>query len=495
MTFLCASLTPHSSNEATEQLAKVAPLVDLAEVRTDYMAECDLKRLLHGRPCPVIITNRPERQGGRCAASEAERVARLNEAVRLGADYVDIELDAVSMLADRSGSRTRMIVSHHDFSKTPADLAGILRDIAATGADVAKIAVMATDIVDNVAVLGLLRQPSCPTIAIAMGEKGLVSRVLAPKFEGYLTFAALDPDEDTPPAGPGQLSVSTMRHLYRFGHIGPETACYGVVGNPVGHSMSPAIHNAAFAECGIDAVYLPLLVECDPAVFIRAFRDLDFSGYSVTIPHKQTSMPALDEIEPVARRIGAINTVVRRSGGVLFGTNTDWTAGMASIVASLPDPDWLRGKRAMLLGSGGLGRAMAFGLREYGADVTITDIDPIRAETLARDVGVAAIRIEQIEEQKPDVILNCSPVGMHPKTDASPVPESMLREGLVVYDAVYNPIETLLVRQAKAAGAITVSGIDHFVGQAVEQFQLWTGRDAPVDLMRQVCLDALTAKK
>jgi len=204
-------------------------------------------------------------------------------------------------------------------------------------------------------------------------------------------------------------------------------------------------------------------------------------------------MKALDEIDPVAQRIGAINTILRRPGGRLFGTNTDWSAGIASIVASLLNREWLGGKRALVIGSGGLGRAMAFGLRECQAEVTLTDIDASRAETLARDVGARAVPLAEMEKQRPDIILNCSPVGMHPKTDASPVPAAMLRKGLVVYDAVYNPIETLLIREAKAAGCITVSGIDHFVGQAVEQFELWTGRSAPADLMRRVCLEALGA--
>jgi len=480
MTLLCSTLTPKTTGEALEQLAAAATCADIAAIRLDYMAECDLERVLRDRPCPVIITNRPERQGGRCAGPEAARVARLNEAIRFGADYVDFELDAVALLGDRSGSKTKIIVSHHDFEKTPADLADIHRLIVAAGCDIAKVAVMPADILDNLAVLELLRDAPCPTIAIA-------------KFGAFLTFASFDSGGGCAPAGPGQVSLRTMRELYHIDRIGPQTACYGVMGNPIGHSMSPAIHNAAFAHCGIDAVYLPLLVECDPADFLRAFGVLGFSGYSVTIPHKQASMEALDEIEPVAKRIGAINTVLRRPDGKLFGTNTDWTAGMASIVAVLPDKDWLGGKRALLLGSGGLGRAMAFGLREYGAEVTLIDIDAARADSLATEVGAVAASPQEMQEHRPDIILNCTPVGMHPKTEASAVPESMLRDGLVVYDAVYNPIETLLVRQAKAAGCITVSGIDHFVRQAVEQFELWTGRDAPVDLMRQVCLDALRA--
>jgi 3-dehydroquinate dehydratase/shikimate dehydrogenase len=295
--------------------------------------------------------------------------------------------------------------------------------------------------------------------------------------------------------------------------IGPATQVYGVIADPVGHSLSPRIHNAAFAETGLDAVYLPLWVEGDPAAFVQAMREFDFDGYSVTIPHKQAVMAALDEIEPLARRIGAVNTVQRRPDGSLFGTNTDWTAGAASIEAVV-GKGWLKGKRALIVGAGGVGRAMAFALRQRGAAVTLTDVDEARAEALARDVGAATLPIAALtrggcpprrvnsdlprskSEDSPrgpwDVLLNCTPIGMHPKTDASPVPRQMLRPGMVVYDAVYNPLQTRLVCEAREAGCRTVAGIDHFVRQAVEQFELWTGRPAPVDTMRQVVVEALT---
>jgi shikimate dehydrogenase len=282
-----------------------------------------------------------------------------------------------------------------------------------------------------------------------------------------------------------------MLNLYRVHRIGRATRVFGVIADPVAHSLSPPIHNAAFADAGIDAVYLPLWVEGDPAVFVRAMREFDFDGYSVTIPHKQKVMAAMDDLAPLARRVGAMNTVVRRPDGSLYGTNTDISAGIASIEAVV-GKGWLRGKRALLFGAGGLGRAMAFALADAGTILTITDIDMKRAESLASEVSAVAVAVQSaIRNPQSAMILNCSPVGMHPDVAASPVPAEMLRKDMVVYDAVYNPAETKLLRDARAAGCRTVAGLDHFLRQAVEQFELWTGQAAPVETMRRVVVEAL----
>jgi len=481
---LCVSLMPETTEGALSDLAAASRRADIAEIRLDAMREFNLARLLRAPPCPVIITFRPTREGGLYVGPESSRIATLRDAARLGADYIDIEHDSVAALGRIPAKR---IVSYHNLAGTPADLAAVYARIAATGADVVKVAVTANHILDTVPVLRILRDARVPTIALSMGERGRLTRILAPKFGAFLTYAAPAAGLE---AGPGQVTVAEMRDLYRADRIGPATRVYGVIADPVGHSLSPAIHNAAFAEADLDAVYLPLWVEGDPAAFVTAMREFDFDGYSVTIPHKQAVMAALDEIEPLALRIGAVNTVERRSDGSLFGTNTDWTAGVASIEAAV-GRDWLRGKRALILGAGGVGRAMAFGLKNRGAQVIITDVDPERAHALAIDVGVRTCDLGLVAEVTCEILLNCTPVGMHPATDASPVPASVLREGLVVYDAVYNPIETRLIREARQAGCRTVAGIDHFIRQAVEQFELWTGRAAPVETMRRVVIEAL----
>ena len=501
-TALCVSLMPRTTDEGLALLDGLArPARDaasagaaslMAEIRLDAMRGFDLARLLGRRPCPLIATCRPRREGGLYDGDESARLDVLRQAARLGADYLDIEHDAIGALGPVPARR---IVSYHNHAETPADLGTIHARLAETGADVVKVAVTARHILDTVAVLRLLRDARKPTIALSMGPRGMLTRILAPKFGAFLTYAGADKSERE--AGPGQVSLTQMRGLYRTDRLGPATRVFGVIADPVGHSLSPAIHNAAFAELGLDAVYLPFWVEGDPAAFVRAMREFAFDGYSVTIPHKQAVMAALDEIETLARRIGAVNTVQRRPDGRLFGTNTDISAGLASIEAVV-GAGWLRGKRAFILGAGGVGRAMAFGLAQAGAAVTLTDIDAARAKAVAHEIGAAAVAADAVESEIRNpkseirILLNCSPVGMHPKVDESPVPKAALRRDLVVYDAVYNPLETRLIREARQAGCRTIAGIDHFVRQAVEQFELWTGRPAPVETMRQVVVEALS---
>jgi len=557
---IAVSLMPRSTDDALATLSRLvqSPILSAAkggesfavELRLDAMEAPNLPRLLARPPCPLIITCRPKREGGLYDGPEQPRLELLRQAARLGADYIDVEHDAFQALGPVAPAKR--IVSYHNFKETPPDLDAIHARLARLGADVVKIAVTANHILDTVPVLRLLRAARVPTIALSMGPRGLLTRILAPKFGAFLTYAsfnepvchgrpcpAVPPPGSPPPAplkpgdesrrsrdespghppseaGPGQLSLSEMLDLYRVHRIGRETRVFGVIADPVAHSLSPRIHNAAFAELGLDAVYLPLWVEGDPAAFVRAMREFAFDGYSVTIPHKQKVMAAMDDLAPLARRVGAMNTVVRRPDGSLFGTNTDISAGIASIEAVV-GKGWLLGKRALLLGAGGLGRAMAFALADAGSILTITDLDIKLSESLARELAVPAnlssraqsrrAGIEgsrlaavlfQSEIRNPksemvyDLLLNCTPIGMHPKSDVSPVPAEMLRKDMVVYDAVYNPAETKLLRDARAAGCRTVAGIDHFVRQAVEQFELWTGQAAPVETMRRVVTESLT---
>lgn len=490
---ICVSLMPETTDDALAGLAEAARWGAWAELRLDAMREFDLPRILRTAPCPVVVTYRPRREGGLYDGPEEPRLETLRLAARLGAQYIDVEHDAIQHLGDVPPDR--VIVSYHNFAETPASLADIHARLAATGAAVVKVATMANHIMDAVAVLRLLANADTPTIALAMGPRGIITRILAGKFGGVLTYASPAvtlAKADPRPAAPGQVSVADLLNLYHVDRLGPDTRIYGVIADPVGHSLSPAIHNAAFAELGLDAVYLPLWVEGDPAPFIRAMQDLGADGYSVTVPHKRAVMPTLDEIEPLAARIGAVNTIQRRLDGSLWGTNTDWTAGLAAI-AAVVGPTWLTGKRALILGAGGVGRAMAFALTERRANVLLADVDPDRSAALAREIAGQAVAMVDVPRTAADILLNCTPIGMHPRTDASPLPPTMLRPGLVVYDAVYNPLQTRLIREASAAGCRTVPGIDHFVRQAAEQFELWTGLAAPIQTMRQVVLDALKA--
>ena len=482
---VCVALAARDTAEALAAMRRAAASgADVVELRLDLMGSFDLEALLVDRPLPVIVTCRPERAGGRYAGPEEERLVILQRALALGAEHVDVEPDVVHLLHGYGSGK--LIVSHHDSSGLPLDLALLYRQLSGLGADIVKIAVPAERIEDNLAIFDLLRQAKRPTIALAMGEAGALSRILAGRFGAYLTFAAPDGDAGT---APGQIPLSDMLGPYRAHEIGGETRLYGVMANPVGHSLSPAIHNAAFRECGLDAVYLPLLVE-EPVSFLRRFTPLGFGGYSVTIPHKQAVIAALDEIEPLARRIGAVNTIVVRDGR-LCGYNTDAVGAIQSIEEALPECMALESAHALLIGAGGLARALAFGLTDRGVSLTIANRSVERAQALAKEVDAAYVPLVEMARVRVDLLLQTTSVGMHPNAEESVVPRDMLRRGLVVYDAVYNPLETRLLREASEAGCLTVSGLGHFINQAARQFELWTGLPAPRELMRRTMLARL----
>ena len=455
----------------------------MVELRLDLMEERDLRRLLEARGRPVIVTNRPVREGGRAAEPEAERLEALVVAARLGAEYVDVELDSVARLGKLPGETAR-IVSHHDFDGTPADLEALLKRLLDAGPDVAKLCVTANDMCDVPPMLDLLRRHAgtTPLIGLSMGEPGVVTRLLAPKLGAFLSFAALDEGQE---AAPGQVPVREMAEMYRFHRLDEGTVVYGVVADPVAHSMSPPVHNAAFEALGINAVYLPFKVT-DPALFLQDFEPYDLAGLSVTIPHKEAMLGLMDEVEPLARRVGAVNTV-RIDEGHRYGCNTDVSAAVESVEDAVERAglEPLSERHVLLVGAGGAGRAIAYGLREKGVELTIANRTVSRAEKLAAEVGAEFCGLDRMEALSADIIINSTSVGMWPRVEDSPVPADMLGLGMVVFDSVYNPIRTRLLREAEKAGAVTASGVEWFVNQAAAQFELWTGTDAPREVMAE----------
>jgi len=486
---ICIPVTAKTQERILAEMAEAAEAADVIELRLDFAARFDLKTLLEKRPRPVIVTNRPVREGGNYRGSEEDRLAVLRQAVELGAEYVDVELDSAGRVPP--GGRTRRIVSTHDFKEVPADLRRVHAELVKSGADIAKFACMANHIADNLRVFEVLRDTKHATIALCMGEAGLISRILGRKYGNFLTFASLGKGKES---APGQISAADLRALYRYKRIGAATEVYGVIANPVAHSMSPAVLNAAFDAARRDAVYLPLKVEGDVVQFVNAFKALDIQGYSVTLPHKQGVLAAMDELDPLAERIGAVNTVANR-GGKLFGTNTDVTGAMKALEEAIggETPSPLKGKRVLLLGAGGAARALAYGLIDRGATLAIANRTYERAEKLATEVSATAHRLEDVAAVEADILLNTTSVGMHPNVDASPVPAAALRRGMVVFDAIYNPPATKLLREAEAAGCEAVSGIAWFVNQAALQFELWTGLPAPRDVMERVLRERLGA--
>ncbi len=483
---ICIPITARDNDAAGEQISRAAPLCDIIELRLDYISRPDVEGLIRSRPLPVIATCRPGREGGLFVGEEADRLDILRRAAAAGAEYIDVELDSV---AELGRAPARRIVSHHDFEQTPDDLGNIYQSLAETGADVVKLATKANSVLDNLRMFELLERSDRPTIGLCMGDDGRISRILAGRFGGLLTFAALD---DASASAPGQLTVQTLREMYRYERITPKTDIYGVVANPVAHSMSPAIHNAAFRELDLDAVYLPFRVD-DPLAFYAAFRHI-VKGYSVTIPHKVTSMQAMDELDPKVNEVGALNTIVVRDGK-LVGCNVEWLAAIEALEAGIgEDASYLRGRRVLVIGAGGATRAICVGLREREAIVTIANRTAEKARRLAVDLGAGWLPLADLRSIEADVIINTTSVGMHPNVDACPVDVSLLRKGMVVCDIVYNPLETLLLREAKAHECAVVDGLGMFVRQAANQFRLWTKREPPIELMTDLVMRILKSK-
>lgn len=488
---ICVSITASTTDEIRRVLEEAAQVADLAEVRLDYCQEPDVEAILRDKPCPVIVTNRPVREGGRYCGREAGRIGLLEEAARLGADYVDIELDSAEQLGDIGGAKR--IISYHNFAETPDNLGDILAEMKRKGTDVAKFATYANRLSDNATMLELVQASDLPVIGVCMGELGQATRILTCKFGGLLTFATIRPGTES---APGQIPAQEMREFYRVDSHGPETAVYGVIGNPIGHSMSPAIFNESFKALDMDAVYLAFKVE-DVEDFVDTFTRLGMGGCSVTIPHKQNIMPFMDEIDELVQHIDAMNTVVSREGRRL-GYNTDLVAAISGIEEALQSRDGdeagenpLADRTALMIGAGGAGRAIAFGLKDRGAEVTIVNRTASKAEQLASELGCKWQPVEALSDLAADILVNSTSVGMHPNEDESPAPAEILRDGMVVFDAVYNPIETKLLREAKARGCITVSGFDMFVKQAAAQFEHWFGRPSPVEVMARVVRERL----
>ena len=464
------TITAPTSAELRRQ-RDLVPDADLIELRLDTVRDPDVAAVLAGRTRPVILTCRAKWEGGGFDGSEAERKALLRQALELGAEYVDIEWragfdDLVAEFAPR------VVLSSHDFDGVPTDLHGQATAMVATGAGVVKIAVKASALCDCVTLLELSRSfaPDQQFVLIAMGDAGLATRVLARRFGSAWTYAGQL-------GNIGQVTARLLIEQFRFRAIGPSTGLYGLTGYPIGHSVSPAMHNAAFGATGIDGVYLPLPAASvdDFIAFARAF---GVKGASVTIPHKVALFDKVDEVDDLSRAVGALNTI-RMDGEQWRARNTD----VAGFLQPLRHGQLLRsGLRASIVGAGGSARAVAIGLASEGAAVTVHARDASKAAVVAGLVG-GTVGSYPPAPGTWDLLVNCTPVGMQPRVDASPLPADGFGPG-VVYDLIYNPAVTRLMSDAARAGCRTIGGLDMLVGQAQEQFAWWTGVQPPAGVMR-----------
>jgi 3-dehydroquinate dehydratase/shikimate dehydrogenase len=465
----------------------------LVELRLDYISSrVNVQRLLKDRPCKTVVSVRREQDGGKYTGGEDARLIMLREAIANGVEYVDLEEDIAGQIP-RFG-KTKRIISYHSFRNTPENLRELHARLKALDADIVKIATMANQPRDNVRMLEMMQESDSPTIGMCMGDIGTPSRILAPKFGAPFTYATFHHERAL---APGQLSYDQMVNIYRHNSIGPNTDVYGVVADPVGHSLSPQIHNAAFGEAGIDAVYVPFRVPFDTlGQFIEDVPRLGIRGLSVTIPHKEAIAKYLTKVDPAVKGIGAVNTVLFREGEVL-GYNTDYKAAMdclentmgGSVPPGMPSP--LKNKKVLVLGAGGVARAVMYGLQRRGARTTIAGRTRSRAQLLADTFGGRCVEWSARYLSDVDVLVNCTPVGMHPNVDETPFGKSHLRPSMIVFDTVYNPESTLLLKEARSHGCPVVTGVEMFIRQAALQFLLFTGQEAPEALMRETLKRAI----
>ncbi len=464
----------------------------LIELRLDFLTSTpDYKRLLANKPCPLIATLRRPDDGGRWNKTEADRLIQVRTAIVAGFDWVDLESDVIDKIP-RFGTCKR-IVSYHNFRETPADLEKLYEEMCKKDADVVKIAVTSQSVQDNMRVLNLLKNAKKPTVAFAMGDLGTCTRVLTGKLGAPWTYGAFNKERNI---APGILSFMELMKIYHFENVRADTKVFGVVGDPVGHSLSPLIHNAAFAKLGINAVYLPFRVpKAELAEFVKQFQAIPVTGYSVTIPHKEGAAKTATKHEASVDLIGAANTLLY-ADHVWHAANTDFRAAVDSLKAHLPDSGGekvpLSKRTVLVLGSGGVAKAVAFGLKQEGANLIVTNRTTDRAEKLAGLVGCRYVEWAARHNVICDTLVNCTSVGMHPAIDDSPVHNSFLKPGILVFDTIYTPETTMLIREAKMRGCHVLTGVDMFVRQAALQFKMFTGQEPPIELMTAVVRRALS---
>lgn len=469
---------------------------ELVELRLDYISRAvDLTRLLKDRPGPVVVTARRREEGGRWMKSEEERLMLLRSAIATGVEYVDLESDVAEMIP-RYGN-TKRIISYHEMNVTPENLDMLHEAMAEKDADIVKLATMANSYTDNLRMMQVVKEAKVPTIGICMGDMGLITRLMANRLGSPFTYATFSDKESE--MAPGQIPWKQMRDLYRYDSIDEKTEFFGVIADPVAHSYSPLIYNRAFAEQDINARYLPFRVPRNELVnFMTQCRQFGVAGLSVTIPHKVDAMEFCTRAESGASGIGAVNTLVF-DGNDCFGYNTDYRAAMDCMEQMLDvdkrSPQPMKEITALVLGAGGVARAIAWGLKQRAAEVIISSRTYERAQLLAGELGCRAIEWELRYEPKINLLVNGTPVGMHPDVDSSPYKAEKLNEYLSVFDTVYNPENTMLVKNARRAQSPVVTGVDMFVRQAAYQYKLFTGKDAPVALMRKTIKEATNPAK
>ncbi|HKO63398.1 MAG TPA: shikimate dehydrogenase [Pyrinomonadaceae bacterium] len=499
---ICVSICETDVAALTTTIRSAAELGDIVEIRLDCFTEEQLPlaiaELRTQSSIPTILTLRPHADGGRDINGDYRIRFWRQSGFSLPATFVDLEVDIAEQLlaeGDTIVDWSRVICSVHDFHDGINDLNLLYERLARIPARVLKIAVVPDDAVDNASIFRLLsraKSESRELIAIGMGTAGIATRVLGPSHGSVFTYAAFDPRR---PTAPGQPSLTELVDQYRINQINEATQVAGLIGDPVSHSLSPQIHNAAFKAQDLNAVYIPFEVR-DCGAFIRRMvhprtREINLNmwGLSVTSPHKRGVIEHLDSIDPVAFEIGAVNTIIVEHK-LLRGYNTDAIGFISALKQRIGH---LRGLRCAVIGAGGVAMAAIYTLLAEGASANIFVRDIGRAKAVTEKFGVRASEVENSSFDGYDVVINATGLGTAGDLEGyTPVAAAQLRGARLAYDLVYNPTETRFLREAEQAGCETLGGLSMFVAQAAEQFRLWTGRQAPAGVMHAAAAGALS---
>lgn len=466
---------------------------DLIELRLDFIAKAaDFKRLMAEKKCELMATVRRPADGGRWAGTEDARRMLLRQCIVSGGfEWVDLETDVANEI--RRYKNVKRVVSYHNLREVPENLDVIYESMCEQDPDVVKIAVTATSFTDNRRVLDLVRRATKPTAAFCMGELGVCSRLMGPALGSPFVYAAFNKERGI---APGMPSFQEVRGTYHFERVNAESKVYAVAGDPIGHSFSPLVHNSAFVHHGVNALYVPIWVPKGQfAECLRIFSGI-VSGYSVTIPHKESAAHEARTRDKTVDEVHAANTLVASDDG-FRAFNTDYRAFLDALHVGLKPgprggPPDLHKVPALILGAGGMARAAAHALAKAGCTLWISSRTHDRADKLAGEVGGETLDWKARHKEGCRIAINCTPIGMHPNVDESPLHSSYLRPELLVFDTVYVPETTLLVKEARARNSTVVTGVDLFVRQAGLQFELFTGLAPPFDVMARAMRRALS---
>ena len=486
---LCAVIATPSALDAVRQLREASRYTRTIELRLDWLRSdrersSFLKALRKFKTTglTLVATCRRILGGGKLAGGAQAELYWLSQAREAGCQWCDLEIETLRELPGQSARALpvppKILLSFHDFERTPP-LPKNLVHARRGEADAIKIAARARTLTDSLKLLRLAHD-SKDLAAVPMGEVGLPARLLALSRGSALAYAPV-----AAATAPGQVSLHDFQRLYRADSISHKTEVYGVIGNPIEHSLSPLLHNTGFIAAKRDAVYLPFLVE-NLREFVETIPKFGLRGFSVTIPHKQTIMKYLTTCEFMAEEIGAVNTVVVGENGKLRGYNTDY----AGVVRALHGKVQPHRTRALIFGAGGSARAAAFALVNEGAEVLICARRESTAKELARAAGAQVIARKHLQWARFELIVNATPVGMYPHADETPLSPKELNCD-VVMDLIYRPLHTKLLQLAAKKGIKTISGVEMFLAQGFAQWELWTGKQAPEAAMRRAVMAKL----